>query len=123
MVRVKKEGIQRSFFLLSKREKIHEGGQEKTLLLLLLRLLLYYSYSSLLFSSLVVLIDDKNDEEEERFLLLCQGAINAAAALRLPLRFVSSFVSSSRNYLGCCTNNHEEVVLSINWRECRYYER
>lgn len=111
------------FLLLSKLEKIHEGRPRKhatltsaaTLTLLLLLLLL--------FSSLVLLIDDKNDEEEERFLLLCRGAINAAAALRLPLRvFVSSFVSSSRNvYLG--TNNHEEVVLSVNWRECRYYER
>mgnify|MGYP000063911584 CR=1 FL=1 len=110
------------FLLLSKLEKIHEGRPRKhatltsaaTLTLLLLFLLL--------FSSLVLLIDDKNDEEEERFLLLCRGAINAAA-LRLPLRvFVSSFVSSSRNvYLG--TNNHEEVVLSVNWRECRYYER
>ena len=136
MMRVKKEGIQRSFvclrdgkrdlgkerdFLLSKREKIHEGRPRKHATLT--STASTYSYSSLLFSSLVVLIDDKNDEEEERFLLLCQGAINAAA-LRLPLRFVSSFVSSSRNvYLGCCTNNHEEVVLSINWRECRYYER
>lgn len=29
MMRVKKEGIQRSFFLLSKREKIHEGRPRK----------------------------------------------------------------------------------------------
>jgi hypothetical protein len=115
-----RRNLREVFFCYRKERKYTRGGQEKTLLLLLLRLLLYYSYSSLLFSSLVVLIDDKNDEEEERVLLLCQGAINAAAALRLPLRFVSSFVSS---YLGCCTNNHEEVVLSINWREYRYYER
>ena len=99
-------------FLLSKREKIHEGRPRKHATLT--STASTYSYSSLLFSSLVVLIDDKNDEEEERFLLLCQGAINAAA-LRLPLRFVSSFVSSSRNvYLGCCTKKSSCPLIGEN---------